>query len=343
MNQFCEMKGIKREFSVVRTPQQNGAEAVNIDCYVQNRVLVIKPHNKTPYELFPGRKPALSFMRPFRCLVKILNTIDHLGSGPNWLFDIDALIKSMNYKPVVASNQCNGNACTKACDDAGEEEKKDAKDPGNKDYEVPSTKEPRVNQEKENDVNSTNNLNTISSTVNAATLEDNVVDENIVYGCADDPNMPNLEEIVYSDDDEDNDAEAHMNNLNTFMPVSPILTTRLHKDHPLEQIIRDTHSAPQTRKITKSMTKHAQEGNLSIKRSNLDRSYARRASAVQVTTGLDLGRFTTWQKSHCSFLYGKIEEEVYVCQPPGFEDPNFPDKVYKVEKALYGLYQAPKA
>ncbi|GJZ69593.1 uncharacterized mitochondrial protein-like protein [Tanacetum coccineum] len=44
-----------------------------------------------------------------------------------------------------------------------------------------------------------------------------------------------------------------------------------------------------------------------------------------------------------AFLYGKIEEEVHVCQPPGFEDPNFPDRVYKVEKALYGLHQAPRA
>ncbi|GJZ05803.1 putative ribonuclease H-like domain-containing protein [Tanacetum coccineum] len=43
------------------------------------------------------------------------------------------------------------------------------------------------------------------------------------------------------------------------------------------------------------------------------------------------------------FLYGKIEEEVYVCQPPRFEDPDFPDRVYKVEKALYGLHQAPKS
>ncbi|GJX76989.1 putative ribonuclease H-like domain-containing protein [Tanacetum coccineum] len=42
-----------------------------------------------------------------------------------------------------------------------------------------------------------------------------------------------------------------------------------------------------------------------------------------------------------AFLYGKIEEEVYVCQPPGFEDPDFPDRIYKVEKALYGLHQAP--
>nr|GFA64818.1 uncharacterized mitochondrial protein AtMg00810-like [Tanacetum cinerariifolium] len=44
-----------------------------------------------------------------------------------------------------------------------------------------------------------------------------------------------------------------------------------------------------------------------------------------------------------AFLYGRIKEEVYVCQPPGFEDPDYPDKVYKVEKALYHLHQAPKA
>ncbi|GJZ58630.1 putative ribonuclease H-like domain-containing protein [Tanacetum coccineum] len=106
MNQFCEMKGIKREFSVARTPQQNGvaerrnrtlieaartmlvdsklpttfwAEAVNTACYVLNRVLVIKPHNKTPYELIRGRTPLIDFMKPFGCLVTILNTRDHLG------------------------------------------------------------------------------------------------------------------------------------------------------------------------------------------------------------------------------------------------------------------------
>ncbi|GKB13793.1 putative ribonuclease H-like domain-containing protein [Tanacetum coccineum] len=43
-----------------------------------------------------------------------------------------------------------------------------------------------------------------------------------------------------------------------------------------------------------------------------------------------------------TFLYGQIEKEVHVCQPPGFEDPDYPDKVYKVVKALYGLHQAPR-
>ncbi|GJU41600.1 retrovirus-related pol polyprotein from transposon TNT 1-94 [Tanacetum coccineum] len=55
------------------------AEAVSTACYVQNRVLVVKPQNKTPYELFRGFKPALSFMRPFGCHVTILNTLDSLG------------------------------------------------------------------------------------------------------------------------------------------------------------------------------------------------------------------------------------------------------------------------
>ncbi|GJU57842.1 ribonuclease H-like domain-containing protein [Tanacetum coccineum] len=55
------------------------AEAVNTACYVQNRVLVTKPHNKTPYELLHGRPPSISFMRPFGCPVTILNTLDPLG------------------------------------------------------------------------------------------------------------------------------------------------------------------------------------------------------------------------------------------------------------------------
>ena len=106
MDDFCRDKGIKREFSVARTPQQNGvaerrnrtlieaartmiadsklpvtfwAEAVNTACYIQNRVLVVKSKNKTPYELFRGRPPLLDFLKPFGCHVTILNTIDHLG------------------------------------------------------------------------------------------------------------------------------------------------------------------------------------------------------------------------------------------------------------------------
>ncbi|GJZ58030.1 retrovirus-related pol polyprotein from transposon TNT 1-94 [Tanacetum coccineum] len=54
-------------------------EADNTACYVQNRVLGTKPHNKTPYELLRGRPSSISFMRPFECPVTILNTLDPLG------------------------------------------------------------------------------------------------------------------------------------------------------------------------------------------------------------------------------------------------------------------------
>ncbi|GJX67747.1 putative ribonuclease H-like domain-containing protein [Tanacetum coccineum] len=62
-----------------KLPTTFWAEAVSTACYVQNRVLVVKPHNKTPYKLFRGPKPALNFMRPFGCHVTILNTLDHLS------------------------------------------------------------------------------------------------------------------------------------------------------------------------------------------------------------------------------------------------------------------------
>ncbi|GKG04654.1 hypothetical protein Tco_0315041, partial [Tanacetum coccineum] len=80
-----------------------------------------------------------------------------------------------------------------------EEEKIDSKHQENEDSEVPNKQEPRVNQEHDANVNSTNNINTVNPTVSAANIENNVVDENIVYGCIDDRNMPNLEEIFYSD------------------------------------------------------------------------------------------------------------------------------------------------
>ncbi|GKC77310.1 putative ribonuclease H-like domain-containing protein [Tanacetum coccineum] len=60
-------------------PNTFWAEAVSTACYVLNRVLVTKPHNKTPYELLTGKTPIISYIRPFGCHVTILNTIDHLG------------------------------------------------------------------------------------------------------------------------------------------------------------------------------------------------------------------------------------------------------------------------
>nr|GEV05728.1 hypothetical protein [Tanacetum cinerariifolium] len=82
MDEFCSRKGIKREFSNARTPQQNGVvERRNRTLIEVTRtmVLVTKPHNKILCELYNERSLAIGFLRPFGCHVMILNTLDHLG------------------------------------------------------------------------------------------------------------------------------------------------------------------------------------------------------------------------------------------------------------------------
>ncbi|GJZ09304.1 putative ribonuclease H-like domain-containing protein [Tanacetum coccineum] len=229
MNQLCGIKGIKREFSNARTPQQNGvaerknrtlieaartmladsllpipfwAEAVNTACYVQNRVLVTKPHNKTPYELLIGRTPIISFMRPFGCPVTILNTLNLLGNGPEWLFDIDTLTNTMNYQPVSAGNRTNGNAGLETNSDAGqagkekETESSPKDDAGKKNGVKDLAKEGDMNGPGEaTNTNNTNRLNTddnnayrVFTPVNAATPF------NADYPI--DPLMPDLEDTT---------------------------------------------------------------------------------------------------------------------------------------------------
>ncbi|GJR82652.1 ribonuclease H-like domain-containing protein [Tanacetum coccineum] len=371
MNQFCEMKEIKREFSVARTPQQNGvaerknrtlieaaktmladsllpttfwAEAVSTACYVQNRVLVTKPHNKTPYELLHGRPPSISFMRPFGCPVTILNTLDPLGkfdgkadegffvgysinskafrvfntrtrkveenlhitflenkpnvagSGPDWLFDIDLLTNSMNYEPVTAGNQTNKNAGIKDNVDAvptqqyillpllydSPQSSKDAvaDDAGKKTNEEPAN---------EGYANSINKDSTVSPSVStdgqSFTNTNDLPTDPLMFDLEDTADLLNTGIFSGAYDDKDVGAEANINNLETTMNVRPIPTTRIHKDHPKDQIIGDINLATETRRMTKISEEVAM---MNVK---------------------------------SDFVYGTIEEEVYVCQPPSFEDP----------------------
>ncbi|GKD85043.1 putative ribonuclease H-like domain-containing protein [Tanacetum coccineum] len=490
MNQFCERKCIKREFSVARTSQQNGvaerknrtlieavrtmladfklpttfwAKAVNTACYMQNRVLVTKPHNKTPYELFLGRKPALGFMRSFGCPVIIVNTIDHLGKFDGKADEGLFVGYSINSKAFRVFNRRTGivkenlhvQFCTKACDDAGkarmetipgkdyillplwtanplfsqssksspnarfkplgDNEKKVTKEPRKEDGD-PSKQGKRDDQEKDADVKNTNSVYIVSSSVNSIGSSFVNADGSTFVNAADlldDPNMPPLEDIIYLDDDEDVGAEADMNNSDAFMPVSHIPTTRVHKDHPVEQIIGDLNLAPQTRRMTMNLEEHGLFSSVQQRTNHKDfqnclfacflsqvepkkviqalqdpswieamqdellqfklykvwtlvdlpnskrpictkwvyrnkkdeRGIVIRNKARLVAQGYTQEEGIEYDKMDVksAFIYGKIEKEVYVCQPLGFEDPDFPDNVYKVEKALYGLHQAPKA
>ncbi|GJS69622.1 putative ribonuclease H-like domain-containing protein [Tanacetum coccineum] len=377
------------------------AEAVNTACYVQNRVLVVKLDNKTPYELFHGRTPNLSFMRLFGCPVTILNTIDHLGkfdgkvdegffvgyswnskafrvfnsrtsiveenlhiwfsestpnavgSGPDWLFDIDALTRTMNYEPIVAGSQSNGFAGTKASDNAGQARKetkpvkdyillplwtvdppysqdpKNSHDDGSK-YSSDNGKkvdeDPRKDSEcndyeKEENINSTNTINV------AGTNEVNVVGEKTSIELSFDPNMPALEDYSifdFSRDDEDNGR--------------------------------------------------TQKGNSCIEGSKLDRGYAGRASTIQLQEVWTLVDLPNGKRAICTkwvFRNKKDERGIVIrnkarlvaqgyTQEEGIDyDEVFAlvarieairlflayasFKDFVVEKALYGLHQAPRA
>ncbi|GKE13056.1 hypothetical protein Tco_1416607 [Tanacetum coccineum] len=156
----------------------------------------------------------------------------------------------MNYKPVVAGNQSNSNAGTKACNDADSKSSPDAR------FKSSGRRKRRMLKIQGIKIVRTNTINTVSLTVNAASIEVNAVDPKSSIELPYDLNMLELEDIFYSDDDEDVGAEANMTNLDTHIPISPIPTTRIHKDHPVKQINGDIHSAPQTRRMTKKVTEH---------------------------------------------------------------------------------------
>nr|GEU73402.1 hypothetical protein [Tanacetum cinerariifolium] len=193
----------------------------------------------------------------------------------------------------------------------------------------------------------------------------------------DDPDMPKLEDITYFDDEDDVGTEADFNNLETSITVSLIPTIRVHKDHLVTQIIGDLSSASQTRSMTRVAKDQggisqmfnddfytcmfacflSQEEPKRVHQALKDPSWIEsmqeellqfKMQKVWVLVDLPHGKrsigFMVYQMDvKSAFLYGTIEEEVYVCQPLGIEDPDYPDKVYKVVKVLYGLHQAPRA
>ncbi|GJZ79007.1 putative reverse transcriptase, RNA-dependent DNA polymerase, partial [Tanacetum coccineum] len=199
----------------------------------------------------------------------------------------------------------------------------------------------------ENDVNSTNNINTVSSTVNTASIKDNAIDENIVYGCTDDPNMPNLEEIVYTVDDEDVGAEADMTNLDTHIPQVWTLVDLPYGKRAIETKWIYRNKKDERGIVFRNKARLVAQGYTQEEGLDYDKVFApvARIEAIRLFLAyVSFKDFIVYQMDvNNAFLYDKIEEEVYVCQPPGFEDPEFPDKVYKVKKALYGLHQAPRA
>nr|GEV85303.1 hypothetical protein [Tanacetum cinerariifolium] len=282
------------------------------------------------------------------------------GIGPKWLFDIDTLTMSMNYQPFVTENQPNDHAGIKENLNAGKVMKETVSaqqyvllllwSTGSQDSQNISDDVANAAfdvKENENDVfvfsngkfssNSTNRVNAVSSPVKAARLNStnntnsfntaspsvNAVSPNFgITGKSsfvdpskylDDPDMPELEDIVYSDDEEDVGAEADLSNLETIIHISPIPTTRVYKDHLVNQIIG------------------TQEEGI-----DYDEVFAlvARIEAIQLFLAYAsfMGFIVYQMDVKSAFLYGTIKEEVYVFQPLGFEDLDYPDKTLSIKK-----------
>nr|GEX89874.1 hypothetical protein [Tanacetum cinerariifolium] len=207
------------------------------------------------------------------------------GSGPAWLFDIDSLTRTMNYHPVIAENQTNshnnkkdalvdgkerGNDIQKSVSPgiyslrSGAQIRKQGDKTKNKDkgksHVFTMTGFKDLNAEFEECTNnSSNGVNAASSSVSTAGQNFiNSTNDSSAAGpsntsasptAANSSDMPNLEDLTHSNDTDDVGAEADINNLESIISVSPIPTTRIHKDHPTSQIISDLSLTTQTRSM----------------------------------------------------------------------------------------------
>ncbi|GKB83465.1 putative ribonuclease H-like domain-containing protein [Tanacetum coccineum] len=270
--EFCGSKGIKREYSNARTPQQNG---------------VAERKNMT--------------------LIKAARTMLADSFLPNTFWATEAVQTDMCILHLSAS--------------------------------------------------STNIVNTISTPVSTASSYSGLSFNDLTNTDQDDSEIPALEEIYDNPTDgiftnssyDDEGAVADFTNLEPIVNVSPIPTLRITSIHPSTLILGDPQSAVQTRsKVTKSSRAHAFEELLQFKIQKVwnlvDLPYGKKAIGTKwVYRNKKDERGVVVRNKASAFLYGKIDEEVYVSQPPGFIDPKYPKKVYKVVKALYGLHQTPRA
>ncbi|GKD41160.1 putative ribonuclease H-like domain-containing protein [Tanacetum coccineum] len=199
----------------------------------------------------------------------------------------------------------------------------------------------------------------------------------------DDSEIPPLEDIHEDTTDgifthssyDDEGAEVDFTNLETVVNVSPIPTSRINPSHPSTLILGDPTSAVQTRSkilvnlpygkkaigtkwvyrnkkdergvVVRNKARLVAQGHRQEEGIDYDEVFApvARLEAIRIFLAFAsyMGFIVYQMDVKSAFLYGKIDEEVYVSQPPGFQDPKYPQKVYKVVKALYGLHQAPRA
>nr|GEV41000.1 hypothetical protein [Tanacetum cinerariifolium] len=478
LNQFCGIKGIKRESSVPRTPQQNGiaekknrtlieaaktmladlllpipcwTEAVNtayslgkFDGKVVEGFLVGYYVSSNAFRVFNSRTRIVQVTLHVNFLENKPNVADAAFDGKEPKFDEKKPESEVNVSPssIAQSNKQDDKPKKEAKGKSPVESfiryrdlsaEFDCSDNSINEVNVAGTLVPTVGQISPDNTNTFSIVGPSNAIASPTHGKSSFIDASqLLY----DPDMPELEDITYSGDEDDVGAEADFNNLETSITVSLIPTTRVHKDHPVTQIIGDLSLATQTKSKTRvakdqdglsqmfnddfhtymfacflsleepkrihqalkdpSWIEAMQEELLQFKMQKVlilvELPYEKRAIGTKWVfrnkkdergimvrnkarlvaqghtqdEGIDyeevfasvarieairlflayasfMGFIVYQMDVKSAFLYGTIKEEVYVYQPPRFEDPDHPNKVYKVVKAFYGLHQAPRA
>ncbi|GKC78543.1 putative ribonuclease H-like domain-containing protein [Tanacetum coccineum] len=224
------------------------------------------------------------------------------GNGPKWLFDINSLTQSMNYVAVAA--------CTIINESAGTQEEFNADvDNGEPKSAADDQKQDGDGLDNENDAKDKSDYDSSPKEVNAAGQHVNTASTDVTTGSF---------------------------KLNVVDIILTTPNTRIHKDHPIENVIGDAKLTVQIRRMIKPTSEQGFLKPTSIAKALSDSSWVEvmqeellqfKLQQVWILVDLPIGKR----------VIGQEKEEVYVT------DPDYPDKVYRVVKALYGLHQAPRA
>ncbi|KAI3827765.1 hypothetical protein L1987_01848 [Smallanthus sonchifolius] len=468
MELLCLKKGIRHEFCAPYTPQQNGvaerknrtlietartmlsdanlpvtfwAEAVNTACHVLNRVLVVKRHNKTCYELINNRLPNLDYLVPFGSPCSLLlqykdrqskfhakavegiflgyvanspckrvynigtrtveewfevdyskHSIPPEPTGPSWGFDYDALFKSFNLPDISAVDAANVYELLGGGNDSSFSTRA-----------IVPIITPDSNAASASGTHDSDNSESVHVVGDYAQANPNTTVGNEA------PADPINIESSSSGTQEMGELST---NLDPEIQELIVPETRVHRNHPIDNIIGDPYAGVQTcyRTITKNTSLYTEILDTGVMETSLHAAFMSQLEPKNVKEALTdhcwieamQDELSQFQKLHVwdlvdlpkgfqpigtrwvfkcktddrhvvvknkarlvvqgfyqqdgldytkvyqldvksAFLYGKVHEEVYVTQHPGFEDPHNINKVYKLDKALYGLHQAPRA
>nr|GEV35283.1 copia protein [Tanacetum cinerariifolium] len=277
--------------------------------------------------------------------------------------DTDYLVLSPNFKLPGENQEANHSAGTQTNVDQGvNSEKINLHDehfvlPIWSAYSTPVTSSgDKIGKNEKPDINTnnTNPLNSVSAPVSDVGPSRALNDDEPSY--IDDPLMPHLEDIYASPTTwiftnssyDDEGVVTNFNNLETTVNVSPTPTTRIYTIHLKTQILGDPMNKKDERGfVVRNKACLVAQGHRQEEGIEYDEVFAlvARNKAIRIFLAfVSYMGFIVYQMDvKSAFLYGTIDEEVYVTQPPGFVDLKFPNKVYKVVKALYGLHQAPRA